>query len=260
MKVMIWLGFCLVLFGPACRATNPAGNDPGSASCPMVLIDMVTDRLGLPDLEPDRGQGRSTPLVASACKADPAQPAHTYVALAYDEGEPDTKTLVLAITVGDRVLADYRGEITEDATLTLQSDSLRIDTAPYRLAKGVRAFGLDLNGWQSPNCGDGGTGPTRSLYIREGKHIRPVLTHMYLSSWHYIAEGQGRCNPRAPVDAPTIIEETAYSLGVLPGMTHGFHDLLVTAKSSRDDGKPSESAGHWTLKYTGRQYPQPNLW
>jgi hypothetical protein len=260
MKVMRWLGFCLVLFGPACRAANPAGDDTGSASCPTALVDMVSDRLGLPDLDPDPGLGRATPLVASACKADPAQPGNTYVALAYDEGEPDTKTLVLAITGGDRVLANYRGEITEDATLALQSDSLRIDTAPYRLAKDVRAFGLDLSGWQSPNCGDGGTGPTRSLYIREGKYIRPVLTHMYLSSWRYIAQGQGRCNPMAPADAPTIIEETTYSLSVLPGVTHGFHDLRVTARSSRDDGKPSEAGGNSTLKYTGKQYPEPDLW
>jgi hypothetical protein len=260
MKVMRWLGFCLVLFGPACRAANPAGDDTGSASCPTALVDMVSDRLGLPDLDPDPGLGRATPLVASACKADPAQPGNTYVALAYDEGEPDTKTLVLAITGGDRVLANYRGEITEDATLALQSDSLRIDTAPYRLAKGVRAFGLDLSGWQSPNCGDGGTGPTRSLYIREGKYIRPVLTHMYLSSWRYIAQGQGRCNPMAPADAPTIVEETTYSLSVLPGVTHGFHDLRVTARSSRDDGKPSEAGGNSTLKYTGKQYPEPDLW
>jgi hypothetical protein len=259
MNVMRWLGFCLILLSPACWAANPAGDDPGSISCPTDLVDMVSAGLGLPDLDPNPSPGGATPLIASACKADPSQPGHTYVALAYDEGVPDTKTLVLAITRGDRVLADYRGEISEDATLTLQSDSLRIDTAPYRLAKGVRAFGLDLSGWQSPNCGDGGTGSTRSLYIREGRHIRPVLMDMYLSSWRYIAQGQGRCNPMAPTDAPTIIEETTYSLRVLPGVTNGFHDLRVTAKSSRDDGKTSETGGLATLKYTGKQYPAPNL-
>jgi hypothetical protein len=198
MKVITWLGLCLLLFGPACQAANFAGNDTGSVSCPAELVDTVVERLGLPDLGTDLDQGEATPLVASTCKADPAQPGQTYVALAYDEGKPDTKTLILAIVERNRVLADYRGEISEDATLTLQPDSLRIDTAPYRLAKGVRAFGLDLSGWQSPNCGDGGTGPTRSLYIREGKHIRPVLTDLFLSSWRYIAQGQGRCNPMAP--------------------------------------------------------------
>ena len=218
----------------------------------------MVDRLGLPDLDP--GADGDTPLVASACKADPVAPGNTYVALAYDEGEPYTKTLILAITEGDRVLADYRGEITEDAELTLQSDSLRIDTAPYRLAKDVRAFGLDVSGWQSPNCGEGGTGPTRSLYIREGTHIRPVLTHLYLSSWRFITQGRGRCNPMAPPDAPTIIEETAYTLSVLPGVTHGFHDLLVTASSTRDDGQPDEAGGPWILSYTGTQYPAPAPW
>jgi hypothetical protein len=259
MKVITWLGLCWLLFGPACQAANFAGNDTGSVSCPAELVDTVVERLGLPDLGTDLDQGEATPLVASTCKADPAQPGQTYVALAYDEGKPDTKTLILAIVERNRVLADYRGEISEDATLTLQPDSLRIDTAPYRLAKGVRAFGLDLSGWQSPNCGDGGTGPTRSLYIREGKHIRPVLTDLFLSSWRYIAQGQGRCNPMAPEDAPTIIEEMTFSVSVLPSISHGFHDLRVTAMSSRDGGKPSEAGGHWSLKYNGRQYPQPNL-
>lgn len=251
---------CLLLFASRCHADDRVGIDTGDQSCEAELIQVVSDRLSLPDLQPDGGDGGASPLIASACKSNPVTPGQTYVALAYDEGIPDTKTLVLAIVESNRVLADYRSEIVEDADLTLEADSLSIDTARYTLAKGVRAFGLDVKGWASPNCGDGGLGPTRSLYVREGGHIRPVLTDMYLSSWRYIAQGQGRCSPMAPADTPTITKETRFFLSVLPDVTHGFHDLQVTALSSRDDGTPGEPAKHWTLKYDGKRYPTPNPW
>ena len=258
-------GLWVVLLGAGllaarCHAQDGAAGSQKGQSCQSVLIQSVSEQLELPGLVDAGADGDSgaSAVVAAACKPNPENRRQLYVALAYDTGDQDGKRLLLAIVEGGHVVADYRGEIYEDATLTVQSDSLHIDTARYVLAKGVRAFGLDVSGWASPNCGDGGDGPSRSLYIREGTHIRRVLADMVLSSWRYVREGNDRCNPSAPADAPTVIENTRYTLRVLPDTSHGFYDLQVTATTSRDDGKSSEDGGRYVLKYDGKQYPVPS--
>jgi hypothetical protein len=254
----------MVLLGAGLLAARCHGQD-GSAgsqenqSCQPALVQSVSEQLKLPGpIGAETGSDSNTStVIAAACKSNPADRKQTYVALAYDAGDQDGKRLLLAIVEGDRVVADYRDEIYEDASLTLQSDSLHIDTARYVLANGVRAFGLDVSGWASPNCGDGGGGATRSLYIREGAHIRRVLADMGLSSWRYLQEGNDRCNSSAPVDTPTIVENTRYTLRVLPETSHGFHDLQVTATITRNDGKPGGDGGRYVLKYDGKRYPVP---
>ena len=248
------------LLAARCHAQDGSVGAPRDPSCQPALIQSVAEQLKLPGLTgagADGDAGAST-VVATACKANPADRRQSYVAVAYDAGDPDGKRLVLAIVQGGHVVADYRGEIYEDATLTVQSDSLHIDTAPYVLAQGVRAFGLDVSGWASPNCGDGGEGPTRALYVREGAHIRRVLADMQLSSWRYVQEGNDRCNSGAPADAPTVVETTRYTLRVLPETHHGFHDLQVTATATRDDGKPGKDGRRYVLKYDGKRYPVPD--
>lgn len=247
------------LLAARCHAQDGAAGSQEDQSCQPALIQSVSGQLklrGLISAEAGGDSGTST-VIAAACKSNPADRRQTYVALAYDAGDQDAKRLLLAIVEGNRVVADYRDKIYEDATLTLQSDSLHIDTARYVLAKDVRAFGLDVGGWASPDCGDGGVGPSRSLYIREGAHIRRVLADMDLSSWRYLQQGNGRCNPSAQAAAPTIIENTRYTLRVLPETSHGFHDLQVTATRTRDDGKRSEDGNRYVLKYDGKQYPVP---
>jgi len=241
------------------HAQGVSAGSPHDQSCQAALIRSVSAQLKLPGLVgagAGDDAGEST-VVAAACKASPAVRGQAYVALAYDAGDPDGKRLVLAIVQGNRVVADYRGEIYEDATLTVQSDSLHIDTARYVLANGVRAFGLDVSGWASPNCGDGGEGPSRSLYIREGTHIRRVLADMLVSSWRFVRRGNDRCNASAPANAPTVIENTRYTVSVRPQTHHGFHDLQVTATATRDDGKPDQHGGRYVLKYDGKRYPVP---
>lgn len=257
--LMVLLGAWLLV--ARCHAQDGAASSLEDQSCQPALVQLVSEQLKLPGsmgAEAGGDSGTST-VIAAACKSNPADRKQTYVALAYDTGDQDTKRLLLAIVEGNRVVADYRDKIYEDATLTLRSDSLHIDTARYMLAEGVRAFGLDVSGWASPNCGDGGLGASRSLYIQEGAHIRRVLADMRLSSWRYLQEGNDRCNPSAPADATTVVENTRYILRVLPETSHGFRDLQVTAIATRDDGKPSEDGGRYVLKYDGKQYPMPSV-
>lgn len=79
--------------------------------CPQSIIDLLADELKLPDLI--GWDDHPSALVAAACKVDPEDRAHTFVALAYDAGEEYEKALVLLIvdSGSSRVLADYRGKI-----------------------------------------------------------------------------------------------------------------------------------------------------
>jgi hypothetical protein len=271
MKTILWAVATMVLLVPHGHAQSLHELHVGAQEeqiCPQSTIDTLADDLELSDLI-DRNDQRST-LVTAACKVDPADRAHTFVALAYDAGKQYEKQLALLIidNGSGRVLADYRGEIDEDAAMEVQPGSLWIDTAPYLLAPGVRAFGLDVTSGYMPNCGDGGEGAERSLYVREGENIRPVIQHLGVSRWQFIKRGNDRCNSMAPEDAPVVIEHTLYTLSVLAGTTHGFHDLRVTSSSYLDgdvesSGKRKRNATeheYWTLKYDGQTYPLKNLW
>lgn len=196
-------------------------------------------------------------LTAASCKKNPADKNQTIIALAYDSGNEDGKALLIAVLdmAGKKILSRYDGEISEDAGMKVESHSLRIDTGKYFLSKNVRAFGLDITSGYLPNCGDGGWGAVKTLYVREGTKIRPVLTDLFMSTWHFIQRGNDRCNSDVPEDTPTIIEEVTLTLSVTKKSSNGLRNLLVTAASSRDDNKKSRKPFHYVLKYDGRKYP-----
>lgn len=263
----------LLLLALAWAGTAIASQEPMEAGvqhaqlCKPDDIDAVSDFLGLPDLELKAGNdepGRST-LVAAACKADPVKPGQTIVAVAYDAGVQYSKALVIAMLDNRRqqVLASYRGEIGEDAAMTIQEGSLWIDTANYALADSVQAFAVDVISGYSPNCGDGGLGASRSLYVRDGKRLRPVLTDLTMQYWQFISRGNDRCNSMTPPDTQTITGYTTLSLAMATTVSHGYHDLIVTALFSRDDNKPVHNYDnnpcgltpfHYRLHYDGKEY------
>jgi hypothetical protein len=189
-------------------------------------------------------------LVAQACKAWAG--GDILAAFAYDAGEPSVKQLVVALVEprGTRVLAMYQGRIEEDAVLTLGGGSLRLDTARYDLAPGVRAFGLDTETVFSQGCVDGGLGPTRTLFVREGSRIRPVLEGFYVSNWSYV-EGGPSCGPDEKV-----VETIAHTIAIGSAKSRGFANLAVTARRSRSDGKRAGApAFRYELRYDGTSYP-----
>ncbi|HEX2958315.1 MAG TPA: hypothetical protein VHO70_15885, partial [Chitinispirillaceae bacterium] len=111
---------------------------------------------------------------ASAFKINPVNSSQTIVAVACDypdtSGNEDSDSSVLIIALVDnvkkRLVAHYRGFLIQDAGLCIDKNSLRIDTAPYLLADGVRAFGVDLTSGYIPHCDEGRIGAQRTLYVR----------------------------------------------------------------------------------------------
>ena len=224
--------------------------------CRDSTLGIVGKFLGIDGFRmPNRDHPYDGAIKSAACKPYPGS-KRTIVAVAYESDKDSTKRLVIALvdSFSNRVVASYQGEIGEDAAMRVESGSLWIDTAPYHLAKGVRALGLDVTSGYIPNCGDGGLGAQRTLYVQEGTRLRPVLVDLTMSTWSFLQRGRDRCTgPEAP--ETTIVERYERSIAVADTSTNGYRDLQITVTSFRDDRKKAtRSAFRYKLRYDGRQY------
>jgi len=134
------------------------------------------------------------------------------------------------------------------------SGSLWLDTAAYDLQPGVRAFGLDLTSGLARGCAGVGSGARRSLFVSQGRFIRPVLQDLPMSEWALIQRGKSACTDSGAPDL-TITENFTATLGLAPTSTRGYRDLVVTGTASRDDGHLEERPPfRAVLKWDGRVY------
>jgi hypothetical protein len=210
--------------GPAGSGADPAGADPAGV------------------------------VVASACRKTPDDPRLTLAAVAWNAHAEDSKALVVAVLDGPASLALIKDELREDAASQVTSGTLRIDTAPYRLAPGVRAFGVDV-ALSNGGCGESVFGPTRTLYVREGKTLRPVLQGLDMSESTYLRGNQPRCVADQHEAESAIVEDLKVAIGLgVPGKG-GWRDLVLTATSKRSDHKPGRPPMHVHVRYDGHGYP-----
>jgi len=194
-------------------------------------------------------------VAASACRGAPALHGKL-VAAAYRSGHQDD--LLLVITVLDAATgqpgAMFKGNLDSDPAVRIVSGSLWIDTAAYDLAPGVRAFGLDITSGLPRGCAPGGSGARRSLFVSQGRFIRPILQDLPMSEWNLIQRGKSACTDASAPDL-TITENFNTSLGLATTSTRGYRDLVVTGTASRDDGHVDERPVLRTeLKWDGRVY------
>ncbi|MBK9218540.1 MAG: hypothetical protein IPL70_09030 [Uliginosibacterium sp.] len=182
-------------------------------------------------------------LVAGICKPWPANKSRTIAAFAYDAGIEYEKQLLLAVIdrPSNRVIASYKGVITEDAGTEVSSYSLRLDTARYTLSKNARAFGLRLSTFRDRCTYEGGSDDELTLFVVDGQTIRPVLTET-MSHWSY--GGGNRCGGE---DAPSTDANTL--INIEPTISNGFADLRFTAIRS-DKKKPISVV----VRYSGERY------
>jgi hypothetical protein len=196
------------------------------------------------------GETGASKLVAWDCAPWPGDDNVTIVAAIYQGGQDDRKNIALALVdnAKDRVRSAFKGVVVEDPFLRIGPDSLRIDTARYQLARGVRAFGLDLSSAASlPPCADAGWQARRTLFVAEGSAIRPVLDALSLSSWKRMPD-PARCASDEPVEGST----TTTTIAIGAHATHGFADLVVTDLVEPDAGPARRR--HNILRYDGSTY------
>jgi len=128
---------------------------------------------------------------------------------------------------------------------------LSFDTAPYRIAPGVRAFGIR---WTSSNNGE--EVETLNLFVADGNSIRRVLVFDTYSAEHVACQG----------------DYTESTLSIAVPAHHGYADLnvrTVRTENSTDtqdcNGKQTQvrAVSKYTLRYDGSQYvsfQRTNTW
>ncbi len=254
MNRLLSVAVLLLVAAQACPA-RAAGE---RQDCPPSVLAMLARELKVAHFVPgprDDGNDAAGVVVASTCKRMPGDPRLTLAAVAWDVHKEDSKALAIAIVDESTatVAASLRDEIGEDAATQVDPGSLRLDTAPYELAPGVRAFGLDIAS-EDRSCGEGGQGPSRTLYVREGRSLRPVLEGLAISQWWWLRGNQPRCDGDPKDAAAAIVEDYAVSIGLGAPGKGGWRDLVLTATSKRSDRKPGRKPLHVRVPYDGHVY------
>jgi hypothetical protein len=243
---------CLLVHGLPAQAA-------GNRECGPPVLAVLGRTLKVAHFEPapsDFGKDPAGVVLASSCKRKPDEPALTLAAVGWGTRHEDTKGLAVAVVdeAAASVVALWQDEVEEDAATRMNNGSVRLDTAPYELAPGVRAFGLDFFSDQQ-GCGEGVLGARRTLYVREGHALRPVLQDLAIADALYVRGNQPRCVDD-PHDAETAVIETydvTIALGA-PGK-RGWRDLALTATAHRDDGRPPRRKPlHVRVPFDGHGY------
>ena len=239
-------------------AQVPAAHAAESQECGPAVLATLGRELRVAHFSPgpdDDGKDPAGVVLVSSCKRMPNDPKLTLAAVGWDVHKPETKALAVAIVdeAAASVVALHQDEIDEDATTRVVRDTLRLDTAPYDLAPGVRAFGVDFVN-DNPGCGDGGIGPSRTLYVREGKTLRPVLQDLYVSTWMYLRGNQPRCVSDQREADNAILEDDALTIALGAPGKGGWRDLQLTVTARRSDHKPTRKPLHVRVPYDGNTY------
>lgn len=180
-------------------------------------------------------------MVTAACKLWPYDKNVMIVAEAWAKDKERDKNLVVALidTKTMTIKSTFQGTVVEDASWSVLPGSVRLDTARYDLAPGVRAFGIDI---LSDPVDDavvrGGVTGTRTLFVQQGTHLRLILDGFVLTTSTKSAEGVTKTSSKVALD-------TAHA-------TRGFADLLVTRNV--DPATSGIGRERTTLSFDGTRY------
>lgn len=196
--------------------------------------------------------------VSPHCKPWPPSNGKVVAAvMAFERGSGNdrkwTGVLALLDARTHRILQGRRFEIEEDATNNVGGDSLRLDTANYALAPGVRALGLRYSAaGPGPSAADARRSDELTLFVPDGRGLRPVLG-LFMS----LSEAVKGCLGSCP-DA--VWDDATRTIAVDPPGPKGWNDLRVTATVVRDsnaetatiDRRPQRK--QQVYRYNGRHY------
>ena len=224
--------------------------------CEDAMLQALAAQLGQhgwssPSGHPDE------PLVAAACKPWPDDPNLSVVTLAYQmpehsapPGERSLNWLVAKVDTRSGQLRErYDDYLGEDSALELDANSLWLDTARYRLAPGVRAFGIVVSSVaRGASCPDAGSNDLLTLVVPEGATLRPVFS-TYLHAWTTVK------GTSCVMDSDFQSEQAELTLAIAPTRSHGYADLLVSARVRAGREENVLRTVSTTVRYDGSQYP-----
>jgi hypothetical protein len=250
-----WL--CLVLSQPV-----HARSDDGQKNqrCSNAIIRAVGKRIGFDKFA--YSNANSGRIIADVCKVWPKNNSITIAAFVWWSSVDTTQVIVAMLDNrnGEVIASESYSEVYPHVPQAGQVGlyNLSIDTARYDLAPGVRAFGLDVKSAQQPKsyCGDDEIEKVRTLYIQDGREIRPILTKLSMSYRHFV-QGDPRCaSEKSAAPAPKkVMEDIHLTIAIGKAVTDGYANLLITAVSSYDDRRKSKRMPfHYELTYHSITY------
>lgn len=230
--------------------------------CNRILVGSVlSKKLGVSEWSENASSGRE--VISLACARHPVHPELTIVALFHElswaPASNDVYRAGFAVAVIDiqrkGVLSTYRSEIEEDGSTRIRGGGgLRMDTARYYLTPTLRAFGVRLNIDHSPRYAEGGSSDRLTLFVEEGKKLRPVLSDLAMTSWEML-DSSGCFDQQENSKLPCVIEDQTRTVTVAPDSTNGWRDLeLVTTTTEREGNKPGKRQVEKTLRYVKNKY------
>ncbi|MCH7376537.1 hypothetical protein MM182_14320 [Aeromonas sp. MR19] len=204
----------------------------------------------------------NTELTASACKTLPNQPEVTLISYIFPNNGEHNDDMSLPISLWrvelisqGKVRQQFEELIEEDASIRIGSSSIWLDTAPYLLAKGERAFGVRLDIGYGPSCADGYRSRFLHLFRQHNRTLQRVMNGAPMLHT-YIRKGVP-CLPEK-ID----LEQGISYIQVLPNMSNGLHDLKVVTKAKTETHNPDGSSRpvsqrtlSTTLRFNGHEYP-----
>jgi hypothetical protein len=197
-------------------------------------------------------------VAGAHCKPWPPSAGKVVAAvMTFEQGEsPDRRWTGVLAFVDARTLKPQhsrRFEIEEDATIKVDGSSLRLDTANYALAPGVRALGVRYaNSGPGPSAADASYGDELVLFVPEGRGLRPVLG---------LSTARARAVKGCLRSCPDAVWESAsFTVAIGSVGPQGWNDLRITATVERDGPAEDNSIDRTpqrklqVYRYNGRHY------
>lgn len=247
-RIFLALALCLLPFSYSeARQAQP---------CEDAMLQSLSAQLGQRGWSSPIGNAQG-PLVAAACKPWPDDPNLSVVTLAYrdakDSSSPGDRNLNWLVAKVDthsgQLRERYDDYLGEDSALELDAGSLWLDTARYRLAPGVRAFGVVVSSVaRGASCPDASSNDLLTLVVPEGAKLRPVFS-TYLRAWTTVK------GTSCVMDSDFQSEQADLTLAIAPTRSHGYADLLVSARVRASQDENVLRTVSTTVRYDGNQYP-----
>ncbi len=245
MKIKMHFAVVLALASIHPCAHAQSGYTEDSQRCDSAMVAAMGKPAGMNSFTYRRNDPEGL-IVSGVCKTSSDNKSITigaFVSLA--PGHSDQLTITMVNNQNYAAVATYNESLVNSFTPKINTgrDLLRLDTGRYDIAKGVRAFGLDVISGPAPNqsCGQVDGGIVRTLFVRDGDRIRFLFDEGLPISFRRYVEGGPRCGPANSPSPPSkmVTEDIHLTIAILDTVTDGYADLLITAVSSYSDGCPS---------------------
>ncbi len=210
-------------------------------------------------------RGYEWKVITLVCKNQPNDANQVIVATFYESLLPakanDSDGFIFTVAIVDKakrqVLSLHSEKYEEDATTRFSEYSLRIDTARYDIADGVRAIGVRMNTFHGRCSYEGGWGEELWLFADQKRTLVPVLKNFFIEQYQHQWLKGSACGGSEELTGATHTAER--SLASTKQLSNGYRDFAVYAyiKSENENMtfKPKDERSLiGSLKFDGELY------